>query len=156
MQAEPGFGAGDDPDNDLDDDGITREALFTVVNKRSPYRYSPIMHFGRFAFWKTIQSTIEPVPPAQTFGQRTGLSAGDINLNHTTEQLSETVDVAQVNTTGGARSNRQPDRDRLPEQNVSYASREPNPTPCSTQQKYLKNARTRPRDMAFHCGGCTL
>lgn len=42
------------------------------------YDYDSIMHYGRFAFTRNGQATIEPVDPNAQIGQRNGLSAGDI------------------------------------------------------------------------------
>lgn len=42
------------------------------------YDYGSIMHYGRFAFSKNNQPTIESIPPGKTLGQRNGLSPRDI------------------------------------------------------------------------------
>jgi astacin len=46
------------------------------------YDYGSIMHYGRFAFSKNNQPTIEPLQSGVTIGQRTALSAGDIAAVH--------------------------------------------------------------------------
>jgi hypothetical protein len=43
-----------------------------------PYDFDSIMHYSATAFSVNGQPTIRPRTPAQTFGQRNGLSAGDI------------------------------------------------------------------------------
>jgi hypothetical protein len=47
-----------------------------------PYDYGSIMHYGATAFSKNGQPTIVPTQSGVTIGQRTGLSAGDINAVH--------------------------------------------------------------------------
>lgn len=42
------------------------------------YDYGSIMHYGRYAFSKNNQPTIESIPPGKTLGQRNGLSSNDI------------------------------------------------------------------------------
>lgn len=67
-----------------------------------PYDYGSIMHYGRFAFSKNGQSTIESIPPGKTLGQRNGLSAGDIAAIHSIYQIWETVTLNRVYTTHGS------------------------------------------------------
>ncbi|ABG30948.1 zinc metalloprotease [Roseobacter denitrificans] len=69
-----------------------------------PYDYGSIMHYGRYAFSKNGQPTIESIPPGKTLGQRTGLSAGDIVAIQSIYQLWETVDVARVYATSGTKN----------------------------------------------------
>jgi astacin len=47
-----------------------------------PYDYGSIMHYGRFAFTKNNQPTIDPLKSGVTIGQRSSLSAGDIAAIH--------------------------------------------------------------------------
>ncbi|MGH3613672.1 MAG: M12 family metallopeptidase [Pseudonocardia sp.] len=47
-----------------------------------PYNYGSIMHYGRFAFSKNNQPTIEPTQAGAVIGQRDGLSADDIAAVH--------------------------------------------------------------------------
>jgi hypothetical protein len=42
------------------------------------YDYGSIMHYGRYAFSRNGQPTIEPLQSGVTIGQRNGLSAGDV------------------------------------------------------------------------------
>ncbi|MEH6405579.1 MAG: M12 family metallopeptidase [Sneathiella sp.] len=62
------------------------------------YEYGSIMHYGRFAFSKNGQPTIESIPPGKTLGQRNGLSPGDIAAIHNIYQLWETVTITRVFT----------------------------------------------------------
>ena len=49
-----------------------------VDTQNFPYDYSSIMHYGRTAFSKNNQPTIEPLRSGVTIGQRTSLSSIDI------------------------------------------------------------------------------
>ncbi|WP_298291966.1 Dot/Icm T4SS effector Zinc-dependent metalloprotease LegP [uncultured Litoreibacter sp.] len=65
------------------------------------YDYGSIMHYGRYAFSKNGQPTIESIPPGKTLGQRNGLSPGDVAAIHSIYQLWETVNIARVYATHG-------------------------------------------------------
>ncbi len=49
-----------------------------IYTNRGPYDYGSIMHYEKYAFSKNGQPTIVATHPGVTFGQRQGLSAGDI------------------------------------------------------------------------------
>ncbi|MEP0960308.1 MAG: Dot/Icm T4SS effector Zinc-dependent metalloprotease LegP [Roseobacter sp.] len=68
------------------------------------YDYGSIMHYGRFAFSKNGQPTIESIPPGQTLGQRDGLSPGDIAAIHSIYQIWETIDVDRVYSSSGSKN----------------------------------------------------
>lgn len=68
------------------------------------YDYGSIMHYGRCAFSKNGQPTIESIPPGKTLGQRNGLSPLDIAAVQSIYQIWETVDVARVYATKDAKN----------------------------------------------------
>jgi astacin len=61
-----------------------------------PYDYGSIMHYGKYAFSKNGQPTIESIPPGQAFGQRNGLSAGDVAAISSIYQTWQTVTLNRV------------------------------------------------------------
>ncbi len=69
-----------------------------------PYEYGSIMHYGKYAFSKNGQPTIESIPPGKTLGQRNGLSAGDIAAIHSIYQAWESVTVSRVYTSHGSKN----------------------------------------------------
>jgi astacin len=69
-----------------------------------PYDYGSIMHYGRYAFSKNGQPTIESIPPGMTLGQRNGLSPGDIAAIQSIYQLWQTATVSRVYTSGGSKN----------------------------------------------------
>jgi len=68
------------------------------------YDYGSIMHYGRFAFSKNGQPTIETIPAGQSIGQRSGLSAGDIAAINSIYQAWDTVTLSRVYCSHGSKN----------------------------------------------------
>ncbi|MEO9819106.1 MAG: Dot/Icm T4SS effector Zinc-dependent metalloprotease LegP [Paracoccaceae bacterium] len=68
------------------------------------YDYGSIMHYGRYAFSKNGQPTIESIPAGQTLGQRNGLSPGDIAAIHSIYQIWDTTSLSRVYASNGSKN----------------------------------------------------
>ncbi len=68
------------------------------------YDYGSIMHYGRFAFSKNGQPTIETIPAGQTIGQRNGLSPGDIAAIHSIYQVWDQTTLSRVYCSHGSKN----------------------------------------------------
>lgn len=61
-----------------------------------PYDYNSIMHYGRFAFSKNGQPTIDTIPAGISIGQRSTLSQGDIDAIHAIYRTWETTTLDRI------------------------------------------------------------